>query len=271
MPSDLFYCFATDIYSPDTSGSTCACPAVDRRGTQSLSHKVSVQGSIPANPPRHDSAEIPPGSERTMFTPPNLPAFHKPNRCLSGQTPINHSSRQKGRKALERYALSLDSILQFLFFATYSIFIYGSNVASSFSLVLESREMLMKGLSSSPPGASPSLGLDTQGHPEISRCYSLTRPVLSSPRLCTCKPKGIDVHPCGISACLCPMFVMLSPELMLSSSWISTKGKPATSHFYFPSESPESTAETLTQAVYSPPTARTSCLLLSLPLCLRPL
>lgn len=60
-----------------------------------------------------------------MFTPPNLPAFHKPNHCLSGQTPINHSSRQKGRKVLEHCALSLDSILQFLFFATYSIFIYG--------------------------------------------------------------------------------------------------------------------------------------------------
>lgn len=53
----------------------------------------------------------------------------------------------------------------------------------------------------------------TQGYPEISRCYSLTRPPsLSPPRLCTCKPKGIYVHLCGISACLCPTFVMLYLE-----------------------------------------------------------
>lgn len=63
---------------------------------QSLFHKVSVQGSIPANPPRHDSAETPPGSEQ-MFTPPNLQPFTN-QIVASCQTPIDHSSRQREKR-----------------------------------------------------------------------------------------------------------------------------------------------------------------------------
>lgn len=72
----------------------------------------------------------------------------------------------------------------------------------------------MKGLSSSPPGASPYLGLDTlRVTLRFPDATALTRPpALSPPRLCTCKPKGIYVHLCGISACLCPMFVMFNLE-----------------------------------------------------------
>lgn len=69
--------------------------------------------------------------------------------------------------------------------------------------------MLMKGLSSSPPGASPSLGLDTlRVNPEISRCYSLTRPVCHPPGCAHANPKAYMY--------ICVVFQHVSVRCLLS-------------------------------------------------------
>lgn len=88
----------------------------------------------------------------------------------------------------------------------------------------------MKGLSSLPQGASSSLVLDTQGQPEISRGYSLTRlSLITQQAVCMQTQRHICTIVCYFSIFLSN--VCYVNFLILSSLWVSTKEKPATYQF----------------------------------------
>lgn len=129
MPSVIFNVnyFATDTFPQDTSGWVHLCLPSSYKVS---STEVFVQGQIPAHLPRHALHQLCQGSsvKQTAFSPLNRQAFHKPNSCLSGhQTGINHTSWQRREKWFRSSVFSLALILQFLFFAPYSTFLYGSS------------------------------------------------------------------------------------------------------------------------------------------------
>lgn len=87
----------------------------------------------------------------------------------------------------------------------------------------------MKRLSSLPQGASSSLVLDTQGQPEISRGYSLTKksPPITQQAVCMQTQRHTCTFVWYVSTALSDVCCYIL-NLMLSPSWVSTKEKPAT-------------------------------------------